>query len=195
MFWQVTIRQKKGYMMRLEAEQSLVLLIDIQIKLAPAIVESKQLQQAALWVLEIAEQLKIPVLATEQYPQGLGETLPVLRSLVPEQAIFSKMYFSALRETHIQQAITAQQRQQVVLMGTESHVCVLQTALDLLSAGYQVFVVEAAVGSRTLKDKSLALSRLQQAGAVIVSLEMLAFEWLDKAGTTEFNTLLRGWIR
>ena len=182
-------------MMRLEAEQSLVLLIDIQIKLAPAIVESKQLQQAALWVLEIAEQLKIPVLATEQYPQGLGETLPVLRSLVPEQAIFSKMYFSALRETHIQQAITAQQRQQVVLMGTESHVCVLQTALDLLSAGYQVFVVEAAVGSRTLKDKSLALSRLQQAGAVIVSLEMLAFEWLDKAGTTEFNTLLRGWIR
>ncbi len=181
--------------MRLEAKQSLVLVVDIQQKLAPAIVKNEQLQQAALWVLQVAAQLKIPVLATEQYPQGLGETLPALRSLVPEQAIFSKIHFSALREAHIQQAIAAQQRRQIVVMGTESHVCVLQTVLDLLAAGYQVFLVEAAVGSRTLKDKRLALCRLQQAGAIIVSLEMLAFEWLDKAGTAEFKTLLNGWIR
>lgn len=181
--------------MRLEAEQSLVLLIDIQNKLAPAIVKSQQLQQAALWVLEVAAQLKIPVLATEQYPQGLGETVPALRALVPGHAIFSKIHFSALREPHIQQAIAAIPRRQIVLMGTESHVCVLQTALDLLDGGYQVFVVETAVGSRTVKDKTLALNRLQQAGASIVSLEMLAFEWLDKAGTVEFKTLLQGWIR
>ena len=181
--------------MRLEAQQSLVLVVDIQHKLAPAIVQSDQLQQAALWVLQVATQLKIPVLATEQYPQGLGETVPELRALLPKQAIFSKIHFSALREAPIQQAIAAQQRRQIILIGTESHVCVLQTALDLLSAGYQVFVVETAVGSRTLKDKRLALGRLQQAGVVIVSLEMLAFEWLDKAGTPEFNTLLKGWIR
>lgn len=181
--------------MRLEAKQSLVLVVDIQQKLAPAIVKNEQLQQAALWVLQVATQLKIPVLATEQYPQGLGETLPELRSLVPEQSIFSKIHFSALREAPIRQAIAAQLRRQIVVMGTESHVCVLQTALDLLAAGYQVFLVEAAVGSRTLKDKRLALCRLQQAGAVIVSPEMLAFEWLDKAGTADFKTLLNGWIR
>lgn len=181
--------------MRLEAERSLVLIVDIQEKLAPVIVDSQQLLQAALWVLEVALQLKVPILATEQYPQGLGLTVPALRALLPDDAIFSKIHFSALREPHIQQAIASQQRRQIIVIGAESHVCVLQTALDLLSSGYQVFVVAAAVGSRNSNDKELALSRLQQAGASIVSLEMLAFEWLNKAGTTEFKKLLQGWIR
>ncbi|WP_306519519.1 isochorismatase family protein [Rheinheimera sp.] len=181
--------------MRLEREQSLVVLIDMQQKLAPAIHETTQVQQAALWVLEVAQQLHVPVFATEQYPQGLGETVPVLRHLIAPVHIFSKIHFSALREPDIRQVIQQQQRQQIVLIGTETHVCVLQTALDLLSSGYQVFVVAAAVGSRTIENKQLALSRLQQAGASIISLEMLAFEWLDKAGNDKFRTLNQGWIR
>lgn len=181
--------------MRLEREQSLVVLIDIQQKLAPAIEQSSQLQQSALWLLQVAQQLRVPVLATEQYPEGLGLTLPDLRELLVPSNIFSKTHFSAWREAAIQQAINRQQKPQIVLLGTESHVCVLQTALDLLHAGFQVFVVACAVGSRTASNKQLALARLQQAGASIISLEMLAFEWLDKADTDEFRTLNQGWIR
>lgn len=181
--------------MRLEREQSLVIMIDIQQKLAPAIFQTSQVQHSALWVLQVAQQLKVPVLATEQYPQGLGQTVPDLRQLLAPANIFSKIHFSAWREADIAQAIRVQQRQQIVLLGTESHVCVLQTALDLLEAGFAVFVVASAVGSRTEENKQLALARLQQAGASIISLEMLAFEWLDKAGTDEFRRLNQGWIR
>ena len=86
-------------------------------------------------------------------------------------------------------------RRQIILCGTETHVCVLQTVMDLLTAGYQVFVVTDAVGSRTAENKHLGLNRMQQAGAVLVSREMVAFEWLERAGTELFRQISKGWIR
>lgn len=181
--------------MILNAKQSQVLLIDIQSRLAPAIFDSAAVSQAAAWVLQIASLCEVPVLATEQYPKGLGHTLPALLELLPEQAIFEKIHFSALKEQAIAEAIAAKNRPQIVVIGTESHVCVLQSVLDLLAAGYQVFVVTEAVGSRTQENKQLALGRMQQAGAVIISQEMLAFEWLERAGTELFRQISKGWIR
>lgn len=181
--------------MLLNTNQSQVLLIDIQSRLAPAIFDSAAVVQAAAWVLQIASLCEVPVLATEQYPKGLGHTLPALLELLPEQVIFEKIHFSALKENAIAAAIAAKNRPQVVVIGTESHVCVLQSVMDLLAAGYQVFVVSEAVGSRTLENKRLALSRMQQAGAVIISQEMLAFEWLERAGTELFRQISKGWIR
>jgi nicotinamidase-related amidase len=181
--------------MLLQANDSMVLLIDIQQKLAPAIYETKAVEQAAAWVLQVALKLDIPLLATEQYPQGLGHTVPSLRELLPDDAVLEKVHFSAWREPAVQQRLAILGRQQIVVMGTESHVCVLQTALDLLAAGYQVFVVAEAVGSRTVENKQLALSRMQQAGCQIVSTEMLAFEWLERAATDSFRQISKGWVR
>ncbi len=174
---------------------SLVLLVDIQHKLAPVIEQSKEVEQAAAWVLQIALQLGVPILATEQYPQGLGATVPALAELVPEHCVMEKIHFSALREPLIAERLKLSGKNQLVIIGTETHVCVLQTAVDALAAGYQVFIVEEAVGSRTEHNRQLALLRLQQAGAQIISKEMLAFEWLEKAGTEQFRTISKGWIR
>lgn len=181
--------------MLLQANDSLVLLIDIQQKLAPAIYASKEVEQAAAWVLQVALQLDIPLLATEQYPKGLGHTVPSLRELLPDDAVLEKIHFSAYREPAVQQRLASLGRRQVVVIGTESHVCVLQTVMDLLAADYQVFVVAEAVGSRTVDNYQLALSRMQQAGCQIVSKEMLAFEWLERADNDSFRQISKGWIR
>ncbi|KKO46941.1 isochorismatase [Arsukibacterium ikkense] len=181
--------------MLLQANNSLVLLIDIQQKLAPAIYDTKALEQAATWVLQVALQLDIPLLATEHYPKGLGHTVASIRELLSDEAVMEKIHFSAWREPAVQQQLVSLGRQQIVLIGTESHVCVLQTALDLVAAGYQVFVVFEAVGSRTPDNKQLALSRMQQAGCQIISKEMLAFEWLERGDHESFRQISKGWIR
>ncbi|MEH8020512.1 hydrolase [Rheinheimera metallidurans] len=180
--------------MLLQAEQALVLVIDIQQKLAPAIFETKEVEQAAAWVLQIAVQLDVPIWATEQYPQGLGSTLLSIAELVPETQVLEKMHFSALKEPHIVSALASTGRKQIVILGTEAHVCVLQSVLDLLALGYQVFVVVEAVGSRTIENKQLALNRMAQCGAQIISKEMLAFEWLQRCGTDTFRQISKGWI-
>ncbi|MFC4653981.1 hydrolase [Rheinheimera marina] len=179
----------------LNAGESLVLLVDIQQKLAPAIADGKAVEQAAAWVLQVALQLGVPLFATEQYPAGLGPTAATLAELVPEPAVLEKIHFSAFKEPYIRQRLAETGRRQLVVLGTETHVCVLQTALDALAAGYQVFVVVEAVGSRTEQNKGLALQRMQQAGVVLISKEMLAFEWLQRAGTDTFRQISKGWIR
>ena len=181
--------------MLLQANQSQVLLIDIQQKLAPAIFDSKAVEQAAAWVLQVALQLDVPIWATEQYPQGLGPTVPALAELLSANCVLQKLHFSALKEPAISSSLAATQRKQVVVIGTEAHVCVLQSVLDLLGSGYQVFVVIEAVGSRTEQNKQLALSRMQQCGAYIISKEMLAFEWLERCATDSFRQISKGWIR
>lgn len=181
--------------MLVHKDRSVLLVIDLQQKLAPAIHQVDAVMQSACWVLQIANQLLIPVLCTEQYPKGLGPTVPTVAALIPEAAVLEKIHFSAWREPAIQQRLQQLKKQQLVLVGTEAHVCVLQTAIDLIEAGFSVFVVEEAVGSRTPANKALALSRLQQAGAQIISQEMLAFEWLEQAGTDQFRHISRGWLR
>ena len=109
--------------------------------------------------------------------------------------MLQKMHFSALKEAHIASSLACTERKQVVVLGIEAHVCVLQSVLDLLALGYQVFVVAEATGSRTEQNKQLALSRMQQAGAQIISKEMLAFEWLECCGTDTFRQISKGWIR
>jgi nicotinamidase-related amidase len=181
--------------MLLQPLQSQLLVIDMQQKLAPAIEDGKAVEQAAAWMLQVALQLDIPVRATEQYPHGLGPTLPALAELIPAEHILQKLHFSALKEPHIASQLACAERKQMVVLGTEAHVCVLQSVMDLLALGYQVFVVTEAVGSRTEQNKQLALSRMQQAGAQIISKEMAAFEWLQRCGTDSFRQISKSWIR
>lgn len=181
--------------MLIERDQSLVVVIDIQTQLAPAIYASRDVENAAAWVLQVALQLDVPIVATEQYPQGLGTTVPVVAELLPAHAVIEKMHFSAFKEEAFRRRVAQLQRKQLILLGTEAHVCVLQTAMDLLAAGYQVFLVDDAVGSRDPRHKEQALARLQHAGAVVINREMLAFEWLECAGTDTFKRIHQGWIR
>ncbi|AYC31927.1 hydrolase [Pseudomonas cavernae] len=180
--------------MLIRAQDSTLLLIDIQERLFPAIEDGPALAEHAGWLLQVAQRLDVPVLATEQYSKGLGPTIAALREQLDEPALIEKIHFSAARESELFQR-PGGDRQQFVVCGTEAHVCVLQTVLDLLERGREVFVVAEAVGSRRTEDKALALERMRAAGASIVSREMVAFEWLERAGTELFREISREFIR
>ncbi|KAF1054123.1 MAG: putative hydrolase YcaC [Stenotrophomonas maltophilia] len=180
--------------MLIQPQTSSLLIIDIQERLYPAIHDGPALLEHSRWLLEIARLLEVPALATEQYSKGLGPTLPALRERLDAAAILEKIAFSALGDPGLF-ALPGGERRQFVVCGTEAHVCVLQTVLGLLAADREVFVVEEAVGSRQPRDKALALERMRQAGAVIVSREMVAFEWLQRAGSECFRQISRDFLR
>ena len=180
--------------MIIKADQSLLLLIDLQERLAPAIDGIDAVLRHNLWLTDVAQRLQVPVAATVQYPAGLGPMVPSLTAKIPESCIVEKIHFSAVADGCLEQ-LPDFSRRQIVLTGTETHVCVLQTALGLLALGKEVYVVADAVGSRKSEDKALALERLRQEGCRIVSREMVAFEWLHRAGTEQFRQISREFLR
>lgn len=180
--------------MKLDAHRSVLLIVDLQERLLPAIEQGQSVIDHTAWLIGVARQLQVPVLLTEQYPQGLGVTAPAIAQLVQPEERIEKIHFSAVAEGNLLSHPSGQ-RKQWVICGTESHVCVQQTVLDLLAAGRQVAVVDEAVGSRKSRDKELALARMRQQGAQIVSREMVAFEWLHRANTPEFRAVLKAFIR
>lgn len=180
--------------MLIKAEQSLLLMIDLQERLAPAIHEFAEVQRHNAWLQEIARRLSVPIVATVQYPAGLGNMVAALAEGIAPDHLVEKIHFSAQADGCLAR-LPALSRPQVVITGTEAHVCVLQTALDLLAAGKEVYVVAEAVGSRRPQDRELALARLRQEGCRIVSREMVAFEWLGRAGTETFRQISREFLR
>jgi nicotinamidase-related amidase len=180
--------------MTLNAKQSILLIVDLQERLLPAIDGGQAIINQTAWLIGVARELGVPVIATEQYPLGLGSSAPQIADLLLPGELVEKTHFSAVAEGNLLSHPHGN-RLQWVVCGTESHVCVQQTVLDLLAAGRQVAVVEEAVGSRKPGDTALALQRMRQHGADIVSREMVAFEWLGKANTPEFRTVLKDFIR
>jgi nicotinamidase-related amidase len=180
--------------MRINPSESLLLVVDLQSRLLPVIESAESILANAAWMLGVAQTIGIPVLATEHCPHHIGLTDASIRSLIPEDNFVEKEHFSAVAEGMLLRAPDAS-RQQWVVIGMEAHVCVQQTVLDLLAAGRTVFVVDDAIGSRRLRDKELALQRMRQNGAEIVSREMVAFEWLERANTPVFRDVLKRFIR
>jgi nicotinamidase-related amidase len=131
----------------------------------------------------------VPILVSEQNPRGLGPTVASVRSLADDREVVEKMHFSCLGDDGFARRWRDLDRPQTVVAGIEAHVCVLQTALDLLAAGSRVFVVADATSSRSPDNHRAALERLRADGAEIVSTEMVVFEWLVRAGTPEFREL------
>lgn len=167
---------------------SLLLVIDVQERLLPNIAARQQLVQRIDLLLRGANLLSVPILATEQYPQGLGPTVAELRRHLPnplEKRRFSSAEVILPRLTGSDLAM----RRQVVVVGIETHVCVLQTAFDLLAAGYQVLVVADAVGSRSIQDRDVALARMATAGVGATTTESVLFEWCETAATAEFKSI------
>lgn len=180
--------------MHIKASESVLVIVDLQGRLLPAIDGGDAVLSHATWLVDVAQTIGVPVLATEHCPQRIGLTDQELRSKIPPDCIVEKTHFSAVTKVGLLQA-AAGDRQQWIVAGTEAHVCVLQTVLDLLATGRSVFVVDEAVGSRRPRDKELALRRMQQNGAEIVSREMVGFEWLESADAPMFREVLRRFIR
>jgi hypothetical protein len=171
---------------------SQLVVVDIQTKLSTAMVAEemqKVVKQCGI-LLQAAHALEIPIVVSEQYPQGLGESLPEISQYFESVHPVAKTAFSACREPRIS-AQLHQDRSQIILTGMETHICVLQTAIDLLDLGKQVFVVEDAVISRDANNKVNALKRLQAAGCIICSSESVAFEWLGSSQHEAFKTIAK----
>ena len=180
--------------MLIDARDSALLVVDVQGKLVPAIAGWQSLLDQVVWLIRVARKLGIPVMACEQYPQGLGPTHPAVAAELPDGCTAGKLHFSAVAGA-CHGLDQAGGPGQYVICGMETHVCVLQTVMELLAAGKQVFVVEEAVGSRRDADKALALARMRQAGASIVSREMVAFEWLRRADSDVFREVSKAFLR
>lgn len=181
--------------MLMRIETSCLLAIDFQERLMPAVHDADGVVANAAWLIRIAQRLNVPVLASEQYPQGLGHTVAAIRELLPAEAFMEKLHFSCAAERDCMRRIDSMGRQQVIVIGAEAHVCVLQTALDLRAAGRDVYLVADAVSSRSPRDIELALERMRAEGVRVVSREMVVFEWLHQAGDNRFREISREFLR
>jgi nicotinamidase-related amidase len=170
--------------MLLNAEGSVLLLIDLQQRLMPAICDSEAVIARTARLAEAAQLLDVPIRATQQYPAGLGATVPQLAGY-PSQTL-DKTSFAATGDPGFAALLPAG-ADQILIAGVEAHVCVLQTVLALVPAGRRVAVVADAVGSRDPADKAVALERARQHGAEIVTSEMVLFEWLKDAKHPAFR--------
>jgi nicotinamidase-related amidase len=173
--------------MLLERAKSLLLLVDMQERLLPAMTGAAEVTAACGILLRAAGGLGVPLLASEQYPKGLGATIPALADLAPRR--LEKLEFSAYANLEIRDELKRAGREQILLAGIEAHVCVLQTALELIDAGYRVFVAADAIASRRPESRELAMQRIAKAGGTLVTTEMVLFEWLRSAAAPEFRPI------
>ena len=177
-------------------DQSLgqLVVIDVQERLAGAMAstELERVVHNTGVLLRAAGRLEVPVVITEQYPRGLGPLVPALASELPADCRrIEKTAFSCARADGFVAALEAVTRPQVVLAGMEAHVCVLQTAIDLVGRGFEVFVVADAVCSRDPRHRDVAMTRLAQAGVRVTVTESVLFEWLGDAAHPEFRAVSR----
>lgn len=177
----------------LNREDAVLVVVDVQERLVPAI--HKELYERSLknfkMVIEAAGTLGLPIVLTEQYPKGLGGTVPDVVQALEGKSYqrIEKVTFSCGRDEGFLAAIAKTARRQIVLIGMETHVCVYQTSVDLINAGYEVFVLDDAVSSRFLHNYQSGIAALRDAGAVVVSTETAVFQWMKVAGTPEFKKI------
>jgi nicotinamidase-related amidase len=180
-------------MERLVAASTAILVVDVQEKLAAAMPDAavQELLKNAAILLEVAEALGVRVLASEQYPKGLGSTVTSLASKLAEMGVkpLPKMAFDACSELTISRALADSGARSVVVLGMEAHVCVFQTARELVKRGYATYVVADAVASRREENRRIGLSLCERAGAFVTVTEAVAFDLLEHAGTGAFKAI------
>jgi nicotinamidase-related amidase len=170
--------------MKLDPERATLIVVDLQEGFRKAVPDFDRVAKATATLIEGAGAIGIPVVVTEQYPKGLGKTAPEIAEHLPEGTEpLEKVCFSAADA----EGFDLGERDQALVCGIETHVCVNQTTLDLLGSGVEVHVAEDAVGSRFEENKRIGLHKMERAGAVLTSVETALFELLGKAGTDEFK--------
>lgn len=172
----------------LKKEDTLLMIIDIQDRLASVMKHKDQAIENTKILLAAAKEMDMPVIVTEQYPKGLGSTVEELKEVLVNHQIFEKNSFSAYID-EVKNELKETGRKKVVITGMETHVCVLQTTRDLIQDGYQVFIVRDGVTSRTKENYLNGLDLMKEMGAVITNTETVVFDLLKKSGTPEFKVL------
>lgn len=178
--------------MLLDATTASLLVIDVQDRLLPAMGEAEQVVKHCGLLLKAARVLDVPVTVSEQYPRGLGHTVPALKQDAGNAPVFEKLSFSCWRDPALKAHMVGHHeagRPQVIVAGIEAHVCVLQSCIDLAMAGFGIFAVADAMSSRAEASVVMTHDRLRNAGVEVITTEMAIFELLGRAGTSEFKTL------
>ncbi|QDU64584.1 Isochorismatase family protein [Planctomycetes bacterium Pan216] len=173
----------------MSAGDTAILLVDVQEKLLPLIDRGDGVRQRCRYLLQAARILNIPVVATEQYPKGLGSTIPELAEFIASP--FEKLTFSSYGIQEVRTKLGELGSPKVLLCGIEAHVCVQQTAFDLMADGFRVYLPIDATGSRRASDKEVAIDRMRGSGITITTAEAAVFEWTERAGTPEFKEISR----
>jgi nicotinamidase-related amidase len=173
----------------LNAASTALLLIDFQERLFPAMHDKDKLLRNVVKLVQGAKVLEIPIMITEQYPKGLGPTIPEIKALIPDIKPVEKVCFNCCDEDLFCSALDGLKRKQVLIAGIEAHICVYQTALALVGAGYDVQVVGDCVASREPENKVTALSRMVGEGVSLTTMEMALFELLKEAKGDKFKQI------
>ncbi|WP_432619513.1 hydrolase [Butyricicoccus sp.] len=175
--------------MRLKKETTMVLAVDYQEKLMPAMHNKDAFIPRTCLLLKGLKALDIPMIASEQYPKGLGSTVPEIKEVMGTVPYLPKTTFSCMDDAGLRTAVEATACDTVLLCGAELHICVLQTAMDLIEMGKKVVLVEDCVGSRTAHDMEIGLIRAQQEGVLLTTAEAVLFELLKNASGPVFKTI------
>ena len=162
--------------MRINVEETLFCLVDVQEKLYPHVTNKEEIEKNLITLVKGLKVLSVPFIVNEQYKKGIGETIPSLKELVEEYPSFEKTTFSCYKNEETIEAINKMNKKVVIVAGIETHVCVLQTCIDLLEAGFKVVLVTDCCTSRKQKDTDVAILRLIQAGVIPTTYESLLFE-------------------
>jgi len=175
--------------MRISKDQTAAVIIDIQERLFPHMYNPVDLERNVGILIKGFELLNIPVLVTEQYPKGLGSTIPGVINILEHFRPIEKISFSCCDESRFLNSLNMLNKKYVVLAGIESHVCVLQTVMDLIENGFHPVLVEDCVSSRKENDKKIAVERMRREGAIITTYESLLLELCRVAGTETFKKI------
>ncbi len=171
---------------KININNSLLLVIDVQEKLMPVIHQQEKVIKNINILIKGTHALGVPILISEQYPKGLGNTIKEI-DLPKDQIIVEKTTFSCMATPQLKEKIES--KKHIILVGVESHICVLKTAQELVEANFIVHLIVDAISSRTEENKFFAIERMKQDGVLIETTEMLLFQLLDMAGTNEFKTI------
>jgi len=172
-------------------EGTALIVIDVQEKLFPHIYGRGDVVRNICRLIRFAKIVGMPIILTEQYPKGLGKTIPEIKELTPGIKPIEKIEFSCFRTPIFEDALRRLNVKTLIIVGIETHICVSQTAIEGLSRGYKVCVIGDAVSSRRLEDKIIGIERMRQSGVIISSTEMVIYEILGRAGTPEFKEVLK----
>ena len=177
--------------MRINRENTIGLVIDIQEKLVPTIADKDQIIKNTICLLEGLKVMNVPIIVTQQNTKGLGPTIPEINKTIGNFSYIEKMTFSCYREPAFIRVLNRIGKRNVILMGIEAHVCILQTTLDLLYNNFNPVIVKDCIGSSDDQDKQVAVWRMRDVGSVITSCESILLELCREAGTDEFRELLK----
>jgi nicotinamidase-related amidase len=173
----------------LQADSAVLLIIDIQEKLFRVMHKKEELADNLQKLIKGIQVLGIPVIITEQYPRGLGSTIPEISHLLPESKPLPKVCFSCCTDEGFLQEFKKLNRKQILIAGIESHICVYQTAADLLAAGYEVYAVSDVISSRTEQNRDIGLKMMTQLGVKLTGTEAVLFELLKVAKGEKFKAI------